>query len=122
VTWARVGRRRIGGVMFRCLSPGSWVSDDHRIAILHMMEGTPHEGWELYQTRLATDGVDSDDPDDTDWQCGAHICGAISFGDRGLADDVARLARGHQAQAAQAAAAKAAERRPDSARTPVRRR
>jgi len=91
-----VKRRKIGGVMFECLSAGTWISDDAKIAIVHMMQGTPHEAWELYLTALGDDKIDPDnvpdDLDDTDFLCSQYLCSSIDFGGTALADDVAKLA------------------------------
>jgi hypothetical protein len=82
--------------MFECLSPGSWVSDDSRLALVHMMAGTAHEQWELYLTKLGDAKIDAEDLpvdlDDTDFLCSQFICGSIDFGGHALAEDVKRLA------------------------------
>jgi hypothetical protein len=82
-------RRSIGGVWFRCLSPGSWLSADGRLAIVHMLAGTPQAQWELYWTQHALSETEiPEDPDDTDFLCGDFLCGSIDFGGHALAEDV----------------------------------
>jgi hypothetical protein len=85
-------RRRLGGVWFRCLSPGTWLSEDGTIAAVHMMAGTSHEQWELYLTRLAKGQVRRAprNPDAVEFLCADHWCSAFTFGE--LSSDVAQLA------------------------------
>ena len=88
--------RQIAGVLFTCLSAGSWLSEDGKLAIVHMMTGTPHDQWELFVTALGKGDVKSvpDEPDDMNFLCADLVCASIDFGGRALAEDVRRLSHG----------------------------
>lgn len=88
-------RRRLGSVVFICLMPGTWMSEDGKLAIIHMMQGTEHEQWELYVTQLGEGKVDDfpNDSNDTDFLCGDFVCGSVDFAGRALVEDVERLAK-----------------------------
>lgn len=90
----RHARRRVGGVWFRCLSPGAWLSDDGRLSIVRMMSGTLHEQWELHLTKIGTGVADElpDDPDTAEFLCDDFVCGSLDFGGRALAEDVRKCA------------------------------
>ena len=50
----RLNKRRprvrvIAGVRFRSTGDGHYVTQDGRYGIWHMMRGTPHDMWELYE-------------------------------------------------------------------------
>lgn len=92
-TTTRTKRRRIGGVWFRCLSPGSWLSDDGRLALVLMMKGTPYEQWELYLTEVGTGNSDKvpDDPDSAAFLCDDFVCYSITFNGTALAKDIQAL-------------------------------
>jgi hypothetical protein len=91
----RRGHRRIGGVMFECLTYGSWLSLDGRLALVLMMDGHPDRQWELYLTRVGTGHADKvpESPGnlDTDFLCDDFVCGSLDFDGRALAEDAARL-------------------------------
>ena len=85
-------RRNIGGVWFRCLTPGTWLSEQGTLAAMHMMAGTSVAAWELYLTQLAKGAARRlpRDPDTVTFLCADHWCSAYTFGE--LADDIAKLA------------------------------
>lgn len=88
-------RRKIGGIWFRCLSPGSWLSESGQLSIVHMMAGTPHEQWELHLTTIGT-GRSQEipaDPDSADFLCDDFVCGSVDFGGHALAEDVRKHAQ-----------------------------
>ena len=85
-------RRNIGGVWFRCLTPGNWLSEDGTLAALHMCAWSRDSQWELYLTQLAKGAVRRipRDPDTVEFLCADHWCSAYTFGE--LARDIAKLA------------------------------
>ncbi len=87
----RARRRLIGGVWFTCVEPGSWLSEDGRIAAVHMMAGTSLAQWELYLTEFAKGIVRRvpKDPNRAGFMCCDHWCGAYTLGE--LASDIAKL-------------------------------
>lgn len=85
-------RRNIGGVWFRCLTPGNWLSEDGTMAAMHMCAWSRDSQWELYLTQLAKGEVRRTprDPDNVEFLCADLWCSAFTFGE--LPSDIAKLA------------------------------
>lgn len=85
-------RRRLGGIWFRCLSPGTWLSESGTIAAVHMLAGTRQAMWELYLTSLAKGQARRvpRNPDTVEFLLADHWCSAFTFS--ALAADVMKLA------------------------------
>lgn len=81
----RMMRRRacrlIGGVRFRNLSYGSWLSSDGRLALVLMAAGTDDHQWELYVTQRGAGWVAEVpvQPNDSGFLCSICLLGRLTF-------------------------------------------